>query len=134
MAVADIGLPTLEDEAALIGTENIATIIAVWRRAGVGEIALKCGADGCVVDGELVPPPARLAPLDTSGAGDAFNAGYLHARLTGRPPRDAARTGHRLAGWSITRRGAIPVPDADAPYGALSLSGQTNLDRSEPIA
>lgn len=134
LAVADIGLPTLEDEAALIGSDNVTAIADAWRSAGVDEVALKCGVEGCVVDGEVVPPPARLAPVDTSGAGDAFNAGYLHARLKGQSPLDAARAGHQLAGWSITRRGAIPEADCDAPYAALASSGQTNLDSSRTVA
>lgn len=129
MAVADIGLPTLEDEAALIGAADPAVILKSWRNAGVGEVALKCGADGCVVDGVLVTPPTRLSPADTSGAGDAFNAGYLHARLAGLPPRVAADAGHRLAGWCVMRRGAIPGVDSKAPYQSLAKSGRTNMDR-----
>ena len=131
MALADIGLPTLEDETALAvtgegaapaGTDEAAAVLDRWRRAGVGEVAIKCGADGCIVDGEAVPPPARLAPVDTSGAGDAFNAGYLHARLAGRPPRAAALVGHRLAGWVVMHRGAVPAATADAPYAALAAA------------
>ena len=120
MALADIGLPTLEDEAALLGTDDLAAVLDRWRAAGVGEVVVKRGGDGCAIDGDPVPPPARLAPVDTSGAGDAFNAGYLHARLAGRPPREAALAGHRLAGWVVMQRGAIPAVTADAPYAALA--------------
>jgi 2-dehydro-3-deoxygluconokinase len=52
-----------------------------------------------------------LSPVDTSGAGDAFNAGYLHARLSGATPTEAANEGHRLAGWVVMRPGAIPPQD-----------------------
>jgi 2-dehydro-3-deoxygluconokinase len=57
-----------------------------------------------------------LPPLDTSGAGDAFNAGYLQARLRGADPKEAALAGHSLAGWVIQRAGAIPPRDAEAHY------------------
>ena len=124
MAIADIGLPTLEDEAALIGTDNPAAVLDRWRAAGVAEIVVKQGADGCTVDGHAVLPRARLAPVDTSGAGDAFNAGYLHARLTGAAPCDAAVAGHALAGWVVMRRGAVPAVTADAPYAALAADRQ----------
>jgi 2-dehydro-3-deoxygluconokinase len=127
LAVADIGLPTLEDEEALTGTGTANAILYGWARAGVGEVALKRGADGCLVDGMLVRPAAVLSPVDTSGAGDAFNAGYLHARLGHHAPRAAARTGHELAGWVVMQRGAIPVPTADAPY--RQVIGPTNMDR-----
>ena len=120
MAVTDIGLPTIEDEAALTGKGELADVIEHWRMAGVAEVVVKQGADGCTVGGIPVPPPARLTPVDTSGAGDAFNAGYLHARLAGLPPRDAAAAGHRLAAWVVMNRGAVPAVTADAPYASLS--------------
>jgi 2-dehydro-3-deoxygluconokinase len=112
IACADFGLPTLEDEAAL-GTDARADAVAAhWQRLGCIETVVKLGAAGCrLPDGELVTPDAVLDPIDTSGAGDAFNAGYLGARLNGADARDAARAGHRLAGWTIMRPGAIPARD-----------------------
>lgn len=108
VALADIGLPTLEDEA-LLGTEGADAVAAHWQGLGCAETVVKLGAAGCrLPDGTLVPPPAVLAPVDTSGAGDAFNAGYLGARLDGASPADAALAGHALAGWTIMRPGAIP--------------------------
>lgn len=126
LAVTDIGLPTLEDETALFGASDAAAVLHDWR--SVPEVVVKLGAAGCVVDGVVLPPSERLRPRDTSGAGDAFNAGYLHARLAGRLPREAALAGHRLAGWTIMHPGAIPAITPDAPYGI----GQANLDRSRP--
>lgn len=119
LRVTDIGLPTIEDEVALTGAGDPADVLAHWRGAGVGEVVVKRGAEGCTVDGGDVPPPMRLSPCDTSGAGDAFNAGYLHARLDGRSPEQAALAGHRLAGWVVMNRGAIPPVGPDAPYGTL---------------
>ena len=56
----------------------------------------KLGRDGCVtlVDGEVLRVPAfAVEALDTTGAGDSFNAGYLHAFLRGLPPRTCLRYG-----------------------------------------
>ena len=117
IACCTIGLPTLEDEVAIDGPATASEIAARWRRGGAREVVVKLGADGCLVpDGRRVAPPSRLRPVDTSGAGDAFNAGYLHARLGGQSPEAAAAIGHRLAGWVIMRSGAVPPIDADAPY------------------
>jgi 2-dehydro-3-deoxygluconokinase len=120
LAVATIGLPTLDDEHALNGSCDAASVVEHWQRQGMSEVAVKLGAKGCLTNDDLmVTPPHIVQPIDTSGAGDAFNAGYLHARLGGAPCDRAAAAGHRLAGWVIGRRGAVPSPDAQAPYAAL---------------
>ncbi len=112
IAVATIGLPTLEDEIALSGECDANAVAAHWQRLGCRETVVKLGADGCrLSDGELMAPMSVLSPVDTSGAGDAFNAGYLSARLTGADDRSAAQAGHALAGWTIMRAGAIPDRD-----------------------
>ena len=59
--------------------------------------------------GETVrfPPEPPVRALDTTGAGDAFNAGYLWARMEGRGPRDAVRVARRLANFVVQHIGAI---------------------------
>jgi 2-dehydro-3-deoxygluconokinase len=110
IACADIGLPTLEDERALSGDVSADTVAAHWQGLGCAEVVVKLGARGCrLPEGAILPPPKMLAPVDTSGAGDAFNAGYLSARLNGASAEDAALAGHTLAGWTIMRPGAIPA-------------------------
>lgn len=106
---ADIGLPTLEDEQLLSGDRDADAVAAHWQSLGCEETIVKFGAEGCrLPDGAVVAPARALQPVDTSGAGDAFNAGYLDARMRGSVPEQAARAGHELAGWTIMRRGAIP--------------------------
>jgi 2-dehydro-3-deoxygluconokinase len=106
---ADIGLPTLEDELLLSEATDADTVAAHWQGLGCTETVVKLGAKGCrLPDGTIIAPEESLTPVDTSGAGDAFNAGYLSARLAGAPPEEAARAGHALAAWTIMRPGAIP--------------------------
>ncbi len=117
IAVATIGLPTLDDEREIGGSTDADKVAKHWLALGCAETIVKLGAEGCrLPDGTLMEPSARLHPIDTSGAGDAFNAGYLAARIAGMEPSDAAVRGHELAAWTIMRAGAIPSPDADAPY------------------
>lgn len=120
IAVADIGLPTLDDETALSGAAKAEDVVAHWQSLGCGECVVKLGPDGCrISDGSNIPPDHRLLPVDTSGAGDAFNAGYLGARLAGTEPARAAAVGHSVAYWTLARAGAVPPRDAD--YPSLSL-------------
>lgn len=120
VAASTIGPPTLENEAALDGPTDAGRVAEQWRALGAGEVVVKLGAQGCrTPGGSLIAPPAVLTPVDTSGAGDAFNAGYLHARLAGAPFDRAAMIGHRLAGWVIGHPGAVPSLGSDAPYAAF---------------
>ena len=117
IACADIGLPTLEDEAMLSTDADADAVARHWSDLGCAETIVKLGRDGCrLPDGSILPPPATLSPVDTSGAGDAFNGGYLAARMDGASVRDAAMAGHRLAGWCVMRAGAIPARDGAAAY------------------
>jgi 2-dehydro-3-deoxygluconokinase len=110
-----LALPTFEDERALWGDATPAETAARYRSRGI-EVAVKCGGDACLLgDGGAVPVPARLAPVDTTAAGDAFNAAYIAARLDGRSPVEAAYSGHILAGTVIQHRGAIMPRDIVIP-------------------
>ena len=117
IACADIGLPTLEDERLLTSERNADAVAKHWRALGCAETITKVGAEGArLPDGTILPPPEVLQPIDTSGAGDAFNGGYLASRMNGNPIEEAVMAGHRLAGWCVMRTGAIPAKDSAAPY------------------
>lgn len=108
IAVADIGLPTLEDEQ-MLGTATAELVADHWQGLGCAETVVKLGAAGCMLPGrEIIAPEAVLTPVDTSGAGDAFNGGYLGARMEGADQAASARRGHAFAGRTIMHPGAIP--------------------------
>ena len=116
IAHCDIGLPTLADEVEMGEANDPADAAGRWGAEQGRQIVVKLGGEGCLIGGRAVPPPRRIDVIDSSGAGDAFNGGFLDARLRGVPPVEAALAGHRLAGWNIGRRGAIPARDEEAPY------------------
>jgi 2-dehydro-3-deoxygluconokinase len=82
-----------------------------WRRLGATEVIVKWGAQGCLVAAGTetlqIAAAATVTPVDTTGAGDAFNAAYLAGRIAGLEPAAAARGANRLAGEVIQHRGAI---------------------------
>jgi ribokinase len=76
-----------------------------------GEVVTKLGADGARwTDGrETVSVPALAVDVvDTTGAGDAFAAGLLSARLEGAGPLEALEAGCRLAARAVAQVGARP--------------------------
>lgn len=117
LAIADfarhvsIALPTFEDEQLLYDDATPAASAERWVAAGAGEVVVKLGAAGCQLTGGgesgVISPVAPILPVDTTGAGDSFNAAYLYARLRGLTPRVAAYAGNRLAGEVIQFRGAL---------------------------
>jgi 2-dehydro-3-deoxygluconokinase len=121
LTCVDIALPTFDDEAALFEDDNAETTAARYANAGIHEIVVKLGARGCLldIDGERqrVAVSRPIKPIDTTAAGDSFNAGYLSGRLAGRSARDAALAGHRLAAAKIAHRGAIIPREAMPELG-----------------
>jgi len=111
LPLVDLALPTLEDEQALFGDRDALACAERHRAAGISEIVVKRGALGCLIDagGGLVEvaPQSVVDPVDTTAAGDSFNAGYIAGRIGGAPPREAALAGHRLAGAVIMSAGAV---------------------------
>ncbi len=112
-----VALPTCDDEMALWDDGGPAATVERLREFGCREIALKLGPDGALVaiDGRSptnVPVDAIVSPVDTTAAGDSFNAAYLAARSDGVPALAAALAGHRLAAVVISHRGAIVPADA----------------------
>jgi len=111
LARCDLALPTLDDERALFGDRHLDGCMDRLRAGGVPEVAVKLGPAGACVawDGatERVPALDGVRVVDSTGAGDAFDAGYLHARLTGQDPPAAAAAGNALAAQTLGHPGAI---------------------------
>lgn len=108
---ADIVLPSHEDEATFFGDADAAATAARYAAAGATLVVVKDGAGPMVTlteDGQQSHPPERVQEvIDTTAAGDSFNAGFLAAHLTGAPLADAVRAGARLAARVIGARGAL---------------------------
>lgn len=109
--VVTIALPTLDDENALYGQQPGRSHADRWLSAGTGRVIMKCGAQGArIYDGDghtEVPIPVRVTPVDTTGAGDSFNGGFIAAKLSGADDEAACAAANRLAGAVVQHPGAI---------------------------
>ncbi|TGT76584.1 MULTISPECIES: sugar kinase [unclassified Mesorhizobium] len=116
LAVTDIALPTFPDEQMLFGDP---TPQATADRLGrlTGEVVVKNGEQPALIAlngaSQFVDAVHVATPVDTTGAGDSFNGGYLAARLAGHAPADAARRAHKVAAAVVQVRGAL------APFETL---------------
>jgi 2-dehydro-3-deoxygluconokinase len=108
---ASIVLPTFTDESLLFGDATPERSVQRYQALGADEVVVKLGARGCLVatgaQYEYLSPRSAVTAVDTSGAGDAFNAAYLAARLVGRSASEAGRAGNMLAGEVIRYPGAV---------------------------
>lgn len=108
----------------LLGTEEELAKIAKRQDAEeflagrVETLVVKRGARGAsaIRGGERVDAEAlRLEVRDTVGAGDTFDAGFLHQWLRGAPLEVCTRFGNLAAGLSVTRQGGTAA-FRDAQY------------------
>lgn len=111
MENCDMALLTLDDEELLWDEGSVEATLKRYEHCGIEELVLKRGAEDVVIYTEggeqRVPVPKVNGVVDTTGAGDSFNAGYIAGRLQGLSHREAALHGCHVASIVIRNRGAI---------------------------
>ncbi|RYI11701.1 MAG: sugar kinase [Acetobacteraceae bacterium] len=108
---ASVVLPSFDDEAALFGDRSPTATAQRYAEAGSETVVVKNAGGGLTVfqDGQIwsMTDLPRVTPIDTTGAGDSFNAGFLAAMLKGASTESSAKAGHALACQVVLRPGAL---------------------------
>jgi sugar/nucleoside kinase (ribokinase family) len=105
----DVLLPNLDELARLTGSHDPASAATLLDR--VGAVAVTTGPAGASwvdADGVVSVPAAPGDCVDSTGAGDAFDAGLLSALLEGKPKEECLLAGVRLGAMAVGRVGAQP--------------------------
>ncbi|UCH33928.1 MAG: sugar kinase [Armatimonadota bacterium] len=90
----DYFLPSIEEARMLSGVDTPEDVAQFFLARGVGVVALKMGEAGCYVangNEALRVPAYEVSPIDATGAGDAFAAGFLAGVVKGWNLRETAR-------------------------------------------
>lgn len=109
LGIVDIFLPNEGEAMRITGRGSAEEALAALAQR-VPIVAMKCGGRGSLVSYRgttAAIPPITVIPVDTVGAGDSFNAGFLKGYLDGKSPEDCAAMGNATAALSTLRRGGI---------------------------
>jgi sugar/nucleoside kinase (ribokinase family) len=122
LPLVDVFVPNDPEARALAGERDPRSAAEALQQASGGAVVVKLGPDGCLA---LVPEsePVRIPAMpvdvsDTTGAGDAFNAGLVFAMAGGQDVVDAARFAVRVASAVVSRSSANRYPTSAEVAGA----------------
>lgn len=133
--MTDIIFPTFpSDTQPLTGLDDPYQTIDFFHCQGVPLVALKAGKDGCYLGYKrkvqhLAAHTLQTPIKNTIGAGDAFNAGFMHGFLNREPLVTCAQIGLVTSGLKIQQTDTLKsIPTREAVYSALkSKSGISTL-------
>ncbi|MFZ7129695.1 sugar kinase [Avibacterium avium] len=114
-----LALVTFDDEQVLWGDNDPAQSVQRLRELGVKNIVLKQGKEGALFCDEQgnqqnVATTPVTNVVDTTSAGDAFNAGFLNGYLRDKLSQQCCQQGNQVAGIVIQHKGAIIDKNATA--------------------
>ena len=105
----DLLFVSSEEAGLLTGQSDTRESFLELERGGAKEIVMKIGKRGCLVsDGGILRevPSFAVRVVDSTGAGDAFTAAFLQARMRGWSPREAALVANAAGAAAASRVGA----------------------------
>jgi sugar/nucleoside kinase (ribokinase family) len=99
LSETDVFLPNTDEAAAITGEKDAVRQAERFLSAGAGAVCITCGSEGTVLLTENERVRAGVYPVEFvggTGAGDAFDAGYIAGLLSGKDSLDCLRWGSAL--------------------------------------
>ncbi len=110
LSALDLFFPNEREAAEMTGEHDLRAALRALADSGIPIVALKCGAAGALLwwHGTLfVGEPYPVHPVDPTGAGDCFDAGFLWAWLSGEPPERCLAIAAICGALSTQRLGGV---------------------------
>jgi sugar/nucleoside kinase (ribokinase family) len=127
VSAADVLFATAEEAALLSGEEDPDRAAAALLAWGPELVVIKRGVAGCLIasrQGCLELPGFPVEVRDTAGAGDAFDAAFLLARIRGLTLQEAGNLANAVGAVAVTRIGAgRELPSRDEVFALLAKQG-----------
>ncbi len=108
----DAFLPNAREARQLTGADDLEQAAEILAQA-TRVVVIKDGAQGAIArEGECRyhVPPLPVEPVDSTGAGDCFNAGFVYGLLNGECLETCLKLGNICGGVSTTGYGTIATP------------------------
>lgn len=110
-SISDIVLPSYDDEADWFEDIDLEATAKRYTDCGVNTVIVKNGSDTMLgvsgAESVLVTPEKVTNVVDSTAAGDSFNAGFLNAYLQGNDLETSMREAAQLAGKVVQKSGAL---------------------------
>lgn len=106
----DLLFVTDSDDEALFGQRSPESAITGYHAMGYELVVFRRGSLGCVIGdarGVYHIPALAAKALDSTGAGDAFNAGFIRAYITGNALKECALQANAIASCVLGVRGGL---------------------------
>jgi len=122
LALCDWFMPNEDQLRQFTGEADLSRAMAAARATGATGVAVTRGADGCSVDrgdGVIDVPAIEVPVIDTTGCGDAFDAGFITALLHG--------CDYEQAAWLAVTCGSLVATGLGSDAGLTSLGTALDL-------
>ena len=107
----DVLFVSASDDFHIFGNRSAHAAMDYYKLLGYKTVIFRQGADEVLASEDNmvlhIPPVQNVTIVDTTAAGDAFNAGFIAARIEGKILTDAVRRGNECAAFVISRKGGL---------------------------
>jgi len=135
LRTAELVMPSRKELLDLTGKRMIREAADQLLKQGIPNVIVKLGADGSMAitkNGAELEPAYELQEIDPTGAGDAFDAGFICEYLAKKPMRDTLRFANAVGGLKALRVGPMEVPESKSEVTQFMKGAKQRVTSKQP--